>query len=750
MRRDGRLLPLWVVLGLAALTVVSLWPLPIQPDRLVMPTQGVFSDLAITHWPMQGLMREAVLQYGEWPFWHPTYFSGQPLAGNPLAGLFYPPNWLHLLLPSTAAFAALIVLHVWWAAVGMFRLAHRGLGIAPAGAVAAAVIFAFGPRLAAHLGAGHVSIVYACAWLPWAILAAVEAESFRDGWQAGILMGLTFLADARMGYYAGLAAGLVLCARAAADARAKRPAWARRWFAVLGSAHVAAAGSAAVLLLPLFELLAHSTRAGLSAQEAAAFSLPVGALLGILLPAHPATHEWVTYLGVPACALAFLAIGSRRRTLVRASSIGFFAAIIVALGVHTPLYGLLLKVVPGLGWLRAPARFWILALACFSLLAGLGVEALAEMLGKDKAAAGRWIAGLLAVVFVLFGSAALFWGGDPAPYIRAGLIGAASLLVVALALWEKMPARWASVALLVCLFADGTSVGRSWWQLSSVEEVLEPGREVAAYLAALPDAGRVYSPSYSIAQQTAWHDGLETAHGVDPMQIERYREFMALAGGYQDAEYSVVIPPFPQDEPLATAFAASRPDASLLGMLNVRYLAAEFPVSADGWDLAVRLGTTYVYENIRAAPRAWLAHSVEVVEGGDAAVLEAAAALDAGRRAVVEAPLPGPAYPPQGQAAESANIVRRTPNSLELEVQSAAPALLVLGEIWYPGWRAWVDGQRVDVLRTNSVLRGVYLAQSGQHAVRLAYVPVPVYVGAGLSALAFLAFALMKFTGGKQ
>jgi uncharacterized membrane protein YfhO len=65
---------------------------------------------------------------------------------------------------------------------------------------------------------------------------------------------------------------------------------------------------------------------------------------------------------------------------------------------------------------------------------------------------------------------------------------------------------------------------------------------------------------------------------------------------------------------------------------------------------------------------------------------------------------------------------------------SAAPAILVLSENHYPGWRAYVDGQSIDVMRVDYNLRGVAVP-AGSHLVKFVYQPKSVLVGLAISLL---------------
>jgi uncharacterized membrane protein YfhO len=70
----------------------------------------------------------------------------------------------------------------------------------------------------------------------------------------------------------------------------------------------------------------------------------------------------------------------------------------------------------------------------------------------------------------------------------------------------------------------------------------------------------------------------------------------------------------------------------------------------------------------------------------------------------------------------------------------ACSGLAVVGDAYYPGWRAWVDGQRVPVQEVEGV-RGVR-ASAGRHRIEFRYSPASVYWGAGLSLLGLMLAAI--------
>jgi uncharacterized membrane protein YfhO len=66
-----------------------------------------------------------------------------------------------------------------------------------------------------------------------------------------------------------------------------------------------------------------------------------------------------------------------------------------------------------------------------------------------------------------------------------------------------------------------------------------------------------------------------------------------------------------------------------------------------------------------------------------------------------------------------------------LDVDAPSAGVLVLSEVFYPGWRAWVNDREVEVLRANYLFRAVEIS-AGAQRVRLLFDPLSFKVGAGL------------------
>src|SRR5262249_26389207 len=77
-------------------------------------------------------------------------------------------------------------------------------------------------------------------------------------------------------------------------------------------------------------------------------------------------------------------------------------------------------------------------------------------------------------------------------------------------------------------------------------------------------------------------------------------------------------------------------------------------------------------------------------------------------------------------------ITSYEPNRIELSANLTKPAFVVLSEIYYPGWRATVDGKDVALVRADSVLRAIPVRE-GQHRIEFEYKPGSLMWGSLIS-----------------
>ncbi|MCC6892885.1 MAG: YfhO family protein [Anaerolineae bacterium] len=141
-----------------------------------------------------------------------------------------------------------------------------------------------------------------------------------------------------------------------------------------------------------------------------------------------------------------------------------------------------------------------------------------------------------------------------------------------------------------------------------------------------------------------------------------------------------------------------------------------------------------LYENTSVQPRAFTVHNAVVVDedAGTALTLMRDPAFDPTQTVTV---VGGEALTAPDEVTSSATIVSYTPERVEVQVTSSAPAYLVLTDAYYPGWVATVNGETAPILRADLMFRAVAV-EAGSSTVVFEYRPwwwpvVPL-VGAGL------------------
>lgn len=169
-----------------------------------------------------------------------------------------------------------------------------------------------------------------------------------------------------------------------------------------------------------------------------------------------------------------------------------------------------------------------------------------------------------------------------------------------------------------------------------------------------------------------------------------------------------------------------------------------------------------VYDNLRALPRVWLVHRAEVRPDNEQLQLIRGEKVEGQERPFdpTESALVSPADVSKidpsllGQrertseamgsesGKESVSIIKRRSDSMALTVDVTRPSLLIMSEVISSGWHVIIDGQEVELLRVDYLLRGVSLSP-GKHNVEVYYWPRTLTIGASITAVVLLSMLLL-------
>jgi hypothetical protein len=712
-----------LALGLLVLAASALvWPVFV-PGRIIPQGGG---DLVSFLWPTYRYAAQSLhlVISGRAPFsallWNPRLYSGAPFAADNQTGLFYPPNLaLFLLFPGFPyqLLEFLVGLHLFIAGAGMYLLARyefvigQGpsstrrwtleVGLFPALAFMASDVFI------THLG--NYNIVAVSAYLPSVFLCLRAAlrlgqrrwAAVRAACLAGLFFGLSALAGhAQMSLIVASACGLLGLYELAAQKH-----W--RVAALSALAGLVAFGLASVALLPAFEMLNFTARAGLSYAEASRWSLPPVGLASLLAPelfGRGARDFWPAwdrvefgYLGVSTVILAFLA---RRRS---AGMYWLLAAVglLVAFGAYTPFHYLLYRFVPGFGSLRVPARF---VLVTDFALASLASFALAEA-PAGRAIAGRWGGWLgwggLATISAGFVTGASFAAGR-APLVWMPVLAAGLVLTTGFML--KARSGWLPALLFaeLMIFGGFVEVDRA-----DPSQGFRPG-PAANWLLTQPGPTRIDVAGGPWQPDAPAVFGLEAISGItNPLALAAYDRYYWSVGYRGSPQYN-----FLNAQYVVAAKNAPPADSSFVPVFN------EDP-DVD------------IYLNTNAMPRVHLIYdAVFTQDSAKAFDLIHDPGFDPSAQVVLEAP-PGVKPLP---AAQPPNLYYTDygPGLMSVVTETTAPGYLVLAEVWYPGWSATIDGRPAPILRANTAFMAV-LVPAGTSKVDLRFSSLFLVLGAGIS-----------------
>ncbi len=694
--------------ALRALFALALVPLALG---MVVVT---YQDAVMTHLPARVAMA-AQIKAGEFPFLHPSQSCGQPLAGNPNFGTFFPDTILFLLLPPGAAFGMRFALAALLAFVGARRWA-RAEGVSPPAAEVAGYAFALSGVFVSAWRFYNTGLALALA--PF-VLAAVaracrqpaEGRGLRRA-TSGIAVwsALELLAgEPVVALLTAVAVAVRFVAHAVGDDGDGHPEPARRAGAIL-----AAAALALLIAAPQIAVTWQSFRG--STRDVAPFSFAVATgtsvhaarMLEQVTPFpfgrpdltgpfgfhghrfydNHAPYLWTLHLGWATLALLL----RHGRPLARGERVWWMAAaagVVLSLGHQLPAARALSEVLSLGGRVRFPVKWWYLVALCLVVPVARAASRLYEGGGWDRR---RAAAGLLIAAAAL---AAL-----PAIDLRTPLtIVTVVVSVVAAALVSAMRAHQSS--LLPWTVAGSLAIAHLPLVLAFVDRMPTPPPPLAG--------GRVYERLTADAHPVGGGDAFGTTRDFFRRATP---ELWAVAGGIGGIGYA-----FDRD-----------PDGSYFdGDRVVRKAVDDLPWPERAPELR-RAGVRYVVtgESLAAPYRALRTQ-------GGAVLYE------------LDAPSPPVRIESATTASDPAGrvvAVRERASGLEATVETATPAMLVWSRTFFPAWRASVDGAPAPVVVAGGHLVGVPVPP-GAHRVKVWWPAGPLVAGLVLAVLGLLITAVL-------
>jgi len=663
----------------------------------------LWSDISGYHYPLQRYAFQS-LKEGRFPLWDSSIYCGITFIGNVNAAFLYPPTWLMYAavwrLPRIPfkAYEIFTFLHVWFA----FLLCYmwlQGRGGKLAGILGAAAFAFTGDML---WQTAHPGVLGAMTWMPlgfWGVDESVERRDWRPLWKVAAASALSFLA----GYPAAWIVNCVIFVVYALGSRR----------------HIRAATGVSVALLasvPLFivQLLPSMEARSMMVLEPKYGHEDYG--LGALLrsffvpnwfdfnPGHATDFEpggMYLYVGLPALFAIAWAVWRHKGGAYVQPVLGLAVALLLA----NPPKALVDAVerVPALDYTMMPFNFYSAVAAMAALITAIGLNDFFESRGNGVMPDWALLCSAIALAVWSLGKVWIWHrGGLFATGARATLQTGIALVLLALCLWcsRQTIGRRSSLMVALVLFAVGTDYmvfgsGRWFNAVQGDVDKQQPlygigGIDDAGYRAMLENRHyRVVTDDLAGLHPSEYRlFGFATPEGFDPFLPAQYK---------QAIQHWV---PFQTNR----VFYTDVQNDSMLQTFGVRYVLVRNGVEHDpvlaanpNFRLIGRKKNIFchVYEYLHARPP----------------------------------------YRWEDDRSGSVEPIAWTPERREFLLRSDRGGRFVVVEQFFPGWRAAVDGHRVEIERWGGAFQAIRLT-AGEHRVKFEFRPVSVQLGAAVSILA--------------
>ena len=709
------------------------------------------SDFISTYLPYKQFLYEEIQHHGTIPMWNPYLFGGMPFWGFFESTIFYPLDLPFWFISPEKVYGYIMALHILMAGLFMYALC-QSLHLSKWGSLFAAIIFSYNNFIIPVLSLGHMVHVQSYAWTPLVLSLFIRSlESKRPVYMAiwaGFCWGLQILAaDPQTAFYTYLA--LVLFAMISYPALTSH-AKCLHAIKILFMVFLIGFGLSAIQVIPALELVRLSTRGIMKTYELITLaSFPPQGIITLLMPHFYGnlfeSNFWVAnmpwsipefnlYVGITPLLLIFFV---KYRPISEEKVPLFFVILailsfILALGKHTPIYHLFCHL-PGFNSFRAPSKIIVLWMLSVSVLAGKGLDDLNST--GNKKPLWKWLfMGGVSLSFIVIGiwlyihpwettnlfssfllkpnsseSLAMVSQIIQSQFNRMIILTCLGLTVLYLGFKGTLRRNtWISLSLII-LFVDLCGLNHQYVQQYDEDYAqMKRGKiQLSQIFASDKEIFRVGGLGSCFGPNAEMYYGLQSPAGAGPLLLFRYYL-------YCDQFYKKVYPKGWQ-----VLWYGTQGSEKFMDMLNVKY--------------EIDHEKKIVYTRKNYLPRALLIPGHRFLPSSE--VLPHMASEDFNpkntilleKNSLSEITAPEAPEPNNGEIG-SCKILHYRPDSIHLKVSANRSTFLVLNDIYYPGWKCYVDGVPQTILRCNYLFRAIKI-QKGNHNVRFLFKPLFVKLG---------------------
>lgn len=663
----------------------------------------------------------ALEKKGELPLWNPYNGTGTPLLANHQSAPFYPLNILFFVLPFATSWSVLIFLTPVLGGIFLY-LYLRVLSVSKTGSFFGALIFSFCGFNISWLEWNTVG--QTLLWLPL-ILLSIEKLFALNTYKKTIWMVLLIVALASSFFaghlqtfsYVGVVTVLYFLGKVLLSSK-KLLFLTRGGFVLLFTGVLIL-----VQFIPILQFISLSARdVDVVPWVTPGWFLPWQHLAQFLSPdffGNPTTlnyfgvwnyAELVGYIGIFPLLMVFLGVLVKRKVVwffIAVVAIAFLFALPTPVGIlpftfHIPFLST-----------AQPTRLLSLIDFSFAVLAAMGLDSLI----KEKS-----IKPILVIAFgiILFGFLWFFLlflknhiltpenisiakRNSIIPtvfFILSGL----SLLIFSLIKLPKKVQKGIIVALLFMTIFDLFRFSEKFTPFTN-KEYLFPKTSTLSFLQKnigvdriMTTDSRLLPPNFSIMYS------LPSVDIYDPLYIRRYAEFIAA----MERNTPNITPPFGFNR-IITPHNYQSP---LINVLGVKYILSLSPLVSPNVKKVFSEGQTQIYENTDILPKSFFVDNILSASSKQDAIQKVFTNENSlNKTAIVERLGKQTAY-----RVGNVTIDKYAPNTVTLSTSNTSNGFLVMTDLYYPTWHAYIDGKETKIFVTDYIFRGIEVPK-GSHTI---------------------------------
>lgn len=731
---------------------------------LIHPAQAFYPafDLYYSSYIEKTLITDSIKFYKTLPLWNPYVFSGSPFLGNPPSAMFYPLNIFFLFLPVISVFNYMFLLNSFL--IGLFTYLYaQTIKLSRFASLVSAITMMFSGPVVTTAFEGHPINSNTIVWLPLALLLLelmIQRRKLILSILTGFIISVIIFAGApQIASYEILFLAMYILFRAFILKKHIKVKLKILALFILSISIGTLISS--VQLLPTAEFVRLSQRgAGISYNFASDFSLHPYQTLSFVLPnffGSPANNTWWGkgtyaphgYIGfLPIFFVPFVIFFRKNRYALIFFALGIFS-LFYSFGKYGPIFPFFYYYVPGFSHFREPTRFLFIYAFCFSMLSGIGADFFIKKVKSNFFLLLSILLFTLLTVFylkpnvnnvklyekyVLRNSFAVGINHTTLySQTRSEILFALILLLlfyISMFLKNKkiMNINYFKAILILLIFFDLWFFGYKIIKTKKLNEIYSSNPLINTIL---KDKGtyRVFDMEGAFIPLLG-KNKIESITGVAPLYLKDYQTFLWTLGDHMDASYDSFFVINDISNPI------------ILSLLNVKYVITNKPIDVSRFLEVMRsdssVGSTsvtnnihYLYKNLDVLPRAHLVSNV-ISTNNKQEMLEALKDNFDAKKYIILEKQPKNLQNNNSSKFSEISIIKSNPNELNLKVNLTSPAFLVLSEIYYPGWTAYDNEKKIEILNANFLFRSLYL-QSGKHNIAFAYNPASFKIGAALS-----------------